>query len=400
MPLAYTTTYHKIVELESNPDINTYIIQGGQGAGKNIAIALRFLERAEDEEDLNTITILTDSYPNLKDGAISDFEFIFREWGLDFNRYFNKQEMTCFWFGTKIQFRYADHNKPQKGKGPRRDVLYINEGNRLSWVGVKHYVARSKEIYIDHNPDMDYWCMDELETKDNSGKIIVTYKDNEMCPSNEVKYIEDRRHLKEWFRVYGKGLTGTYSERRIYEFSVVDEIPDTAIRIPSGMDFGQSPDPTVLMNCWIENAYLYVDEVFIQNNLLPEKINGAERDSICDKMEQIGFKKNQLIIGDSSGKTELKDLRKHGYNVRGVKKTEVYLGMNRLKSYHIKVTKRSTTTIQALSNWLYDLDPNDKVLPQPPKAHEPDTIASIRYVAMARPLWENLIPKPKTEEVA
>lgn len=395
MPIAYTTTYHKIVELEALEGVNTYIIQGGQGAGKNVAIALRFLERAEDEDDLKTITILTDTYPNLKDGSISDFEMIFNEWGLNFYDYFNRQNMTCIWFGTKIQFRHADNNKPQKGKGPRRDVLYINEGNRLGWAAVEHYIARSKEVYVDHNPDMEYWCMEELEPKDNAVKIIVTYLDNEMCPPNEVAYIESRRHKKEWFRVYGEGKTGTYSERRIYSFEVIEDIPKDAIRIPNGMDFGKSPDPTVLMDCYIKGICLYVDEVFIENNLMPEKIQGAERMSIVDKMEEIEFEKNQLIIGDSAGATELKDLAKHGYNVRGVKKGagSVLLGMKRLGSYDIKVTKRSTSTIKAFSNFLYDLDHNGKILPQPPKMHEPDEIAAVRYVAMAKSIWEYLIPK-------
>lgn len=393
MAIAYTTTYHKIVELEQLEGINTYIIQGGQGAGKNVAIALRFLERAEDEDNLNTITIITDTYPNLKDGAISDFEMIFREWGLDFYDYFNRHEMTLTWFGTKIQFRHADHNKPQKGKGPRRDILYINEGNRLSWSGVEHYIARSKEVYVDHNPDMDYWCMEELEPKENCEKIIVTYKDNEMCPENEVKYIESRKHKTEWFRVYGLGLTGTYSDRQIYSFEVVENIPDTAIQIASGMDFGKSPDPTVLMNCYLDGVSLYVDEVFIENNLMSEKIPGAERDSIVDRMNDIEYPKTQLIVGDSAGATELKDLKKYGYNVRSVKKTKVLLGMKRLAAYDIKITKRSVTTIKAFSNWLYDIDKNGKILPQPPKAHEPDTIAAVRYMAMSRRLWQNLVPK-------
>ncbi|MBO0323475.1 hypothetical protein J0X14_14295 [Muricauda sp. CAU 1633] len=386
MPVAYTTTYYKIKEMQAP----IKLIQGGQGAGKNIATELLIMD---DRPKARVTTILTDTYPNLKDGPISDFEFLFEEWGMDFNRYFNKSEHVFYWGGRKIQFRHADDNKPFKGKGPRRDLLYINEGNRLGWQAVEHYIARSKEVIIDYNPDTTFWAHEELEPRSDCEKIIVTYKDNEMCPENEVRYIESRKHKTEWFRVYGLGLVGTYSDRRIYDFGVVDEIPKDAIRIPSGMDFGKSPDPTVLIDCYIKGVSLYVDEVFIENNLMPEKIEGAERMSIVDKMEEIGFEKNQMIIGDSSGATELKDLNAHGHNARGVKKTSVLLGMKRLGSYDIKVTKRSTTTIQALSNWLYDLDKNGKILPQPPKAHEPDTIAAIRYVSMARPLWEYLVPK-------
>ena len=392
--LAYTTTYHKIRELEDTDGVNIYLLQGGQGAGKNGGMAVRLLERAEEGNIFrNTITIMTDTYDNLKDGAISDFEFVFNEWGLDFYDYYNKLNKVCTWFGVKIQFRYLDDNKPDKGKGARRGILYINEGNRVGWEAVKHYVARSKEVYVDFNPDMEFWAHTELEVLDNAKKIIVTYKDNEMCPPNEVAYIESRRHKTDWFNVYGLGLTGTYSDRRIYDFEVVEGIPDTAIRIASGMDFGKSPDPTVLINCYIDGINLYVDEVFIENNLMPEKIQGAERDSIVDRMNDLEFPKTQLIIGDSSGATELKDLNKHGYNARGVIKTKVLLGMKKLSAYDIRVTKKSVTTVNNFSNWLYDLDKNGKILPQPPRAHEPDSIAAIRYVSMARPLWAHLVPK-------
>ncbi len=132
--IAYTTTYHKIKELEKEEGINIYLLQGGQGAGKNGGMALRLLERAEEGNIFkNTITIMTDTYDNLNDGAISDFEFVFREWGMNFYDYYNKQKKECTWFGVKIQFRYLDNNKSQKGKGPRRGILYINEGNRTGW---------------------------------------------------------------------------------------------------------------------------------------------------------------------------------------------------------------------------------------------------------------------------
>ncbi len=107
----------------------------------------------------------------------------------------------------------------------RRDILYRNEGNRVKWSAVSHYIARSKEVFVDFNPDFEFWAHTELLNRDDSERIIVTYKDNEMCPKNEVKYIESRKHLTEWYKVYGLGETGTYSERRIYTFEIVDEIP-------------------------------------------------------------------------------------------------------------------------------------------------------------------------------
>lgn len=434
MPIAYTTTYHKIRELEDMKDINVYLLQGGQGAGKNGGMALRLLERAEEGGIFrNTITIMTDTYDNLKDGAISDFEFIFREWGMNFYDYYNKQDKVCTWFGVKIQFRYLDNNKPNKGKGPRRGILYINEGNRVGWEAVKHYIARSEEVYVDFNPDFEFWAHTELETKANCKKIIVTYQDNEMCPESEVKYIESRRDNEEWFKVYGRGETGTYSERRMYKYKTSTTLPDTAIRLPNGMDFGVSPDPTCEVALYLDGADLYLKEIFCENNLLPEKIKGAERDAIVDFKDRLilkevrqnysatdfdkddayylGYNKDEykdilpteidkkiiadikrlkhwLTVGDISGKTELKDLKVHGYNVRGVKKPKgsVMDGVKRFQSYNLFVLPDSPNIIAGLNSWMRKVDHNGKIIPEP-DGHEPDCLAAARYVMLAKAMW-------------
>lgn len=377
-----TTTYYKISAL-TKP---IKLIQGGQGAGKNIGIAIWLAERMLEQPLI--VTVMTDTYDNLKDGIILDYENIFSWTGLAFNDYYNKQDKVFFWGDSKMQFRYLADHKQQAGKSKRRDILYINEGNKIGYAAVEPFIARSKETIVDFNPDFEFWAHTELEPRDDCEKIVVTYIDNEFCPENEVKYIESRRHLKEWFRVYGDGLTGTYSDRRIYTFEIVDNIPEGIKRLPSGMDFGQSPDPTCLVDTYLDGVDLYLDEIFQENNLMPEKIKGAERFSIVDKLDEIGFDKNWQIIGDSSGKTELLDLAKYGYNVRGVKKGpgSIVLGIKRMRSYNLKVTRRSLNIIKGLQSWFWKLDHNGKIIPEP-DGHEPDTLAASRYVCLAKPMW-------------
>ena len=428
MPIALTTTYWKIKEM-TKP---IKLIQGGQGAGKNISLEMLILD---DRPKARVTTILTDTYPNLKDGPIADFEFLFKEWGLEFSKYFNKSSMNLSWEGRTIQFRHADHNKPFKGKGPRRQLLYINEGNRLGWAGVEHYIARSEEVIVDFNPDFEFWAHTELEPREDCEKIIVTYKDNEMCPPNEVRYIESRKHLTEWYRVYGEGLTGTYSERRIYTYSIIKEIPEGVKKVPFGMDFGQSPDPSCLVEVYINGIDLYLHQVFEENNLMLEKIKGADRDSVVDRRDDIimkeirkkfpdavidkptyyymGYKeyaeeikefvpspedemikleirklKNHLTIGDSAGKRELLDMNRHGYNVRGVKKKtgSIKDGIKLLRSFNIHVTESSTSIIEGMNGWFWKLDHNGKIVPEP-DGHEPHTLAAARYVMLAKNAW-------------
>lgn len=384
MPIYHISTYFKIKGVKAK----IKVIQGGQGAGKNVSIAQILIEKAIGKKRL--ITVMTDTYDNLKDGAITDFKNQFFESGLDWESCYNKTDHEIRLNGSIIQFRYISDKQKSAGKSKRRDILYINEGNKIGWEVASTYIGRThEEVYIDYNPDFEFWAHTEVpKLKDVKGnpiseQIIVTYLDNEMLPQSEINFIESRRNNIEWFRVYGLGQTGYYSERRIYKYQFCSEIPTTAKRIPSGIDFGLSPDPTIKIDVWKKDNCIYVDEVFCLNNLMPEKIAGAERMAIVDQLELTKHIKGQLIIADSAGATEIRDLKKHGYNVKGVKKGtgSVIAGIGKVKGYDIYLTERSTNIKQGIEKWFWKVDINGKIIPEP-DGHEPDGLAALRYVIM------------------
>jgi phage terminase large subunit len=385
----YTSTYYKIKRLKKK----IKVIQGGQGAGKNVSIAQILIKKATEKKRL--ITVMTDTYDNLKDGAISDFRNIFTAAGLDFDKSYNKTDKDLKIGKSVIQFRYISDTKKTAGKSKRRDILYINEANKIGWEVASTYIGRTHEdVYIDYNPDFEFWAhtqvpkLTDSEGNTLSEQIIVTYLDNEMCPQSEVDYIESRRDNDEWFRVYGLGQTGYYSERRIYSYEFIDKIPDTAIRIPSGMDFGISPDPTILVDLYVDGANLYADEVFCENNLMPEKIEGAERMSVVDKLIEVKHPQGQRIIGDSASRTSLLDMRKNGYNVTGVKKgkNSIINGIRDTRGYNLFITKRSINIKKGIESWFFKVDANGKIIPEP-DGHEPDGLAAIRYVIQSKKRW-------------
>lgn len=378
------STYYKIKAMRAK----IRVIQGGQGAGKNVSMSQILMEKALERK--RTITVMTDTYDNLKDGSLKDFENQFEAAGLDWQAAYNKTDKDVKLGRSLIQFRYISDTKQTAGKSKRRDILYINEANKIGWEAASTYIGRThEEVYLDYNPDFEFWAHTQIpKLKDKDGnqiseQIIVTYLDNEMLPENEVNFIESRRDNTEWFRVYGLGETGYYSERRIYNYEFVDRIPTTARRIPSGMDFGKSPDPAILLDVWLEDANLYVDEVFCLNNLMPEKIEGARRLSIVDQMEIVDHPKGQKIIADSAGGTEIRDLKKYKYNVKGVKKGpgSQLEGIKKLRGYKIHITKRSTNVKEGIESWFFKVDRNGLIIPEP-QGHEPDGLAALRYVVM------------------
>jgi len=363
------------------------VVQGGQGAGKNIAIAQILLKDCAKDKDITTI--VSDTYDNLKDGVIADMEMLYGAMGLDWSKDYNKTDHDLKHSGGVIQFRYVNDTKKQAGKSKRRNKLYINEANKIGWEVASTYIGRTHgDVYIDYNPDFEFWAHTQVpKLLDKDGKtlseqIIVTYVDNEMLPQAEIDFIESRKDNKEWYRVYGLGLTGFYSERRIYSFEYA-KIPEKAKRINSGMDFGMSPDPTILVDLWMDGPNLYADEIFCENNLLPEKIPGAERMSIVDKMEEVKYPKGQLVIGDSAGRVSILDLSKHGYNILGVKKSlgSQIDGIKKVRSYNLFITEKSLNLKKGIESWFWKVDPNGKIIPEP-DGHEPDGLAAIRYGIM------------------
>lgn len=409
----YTTSIDKIRAMTARKKI----IQGSTSAGKTYGIIPVLIDRAAKNKRIK-ITIVAETITSVRDGCADIFKAVMKDTGRWIEEHWigNPMEYT-FSNGSKIQFKSFDTKGKAKAAG-KRDILFINEGNHIKYGIADMLMSRSNEIFIDFNADEEFWAHTEVLKEPNSEFLSLTYLDNEALPEQLLEELMIKRnkafhnpklprvelfnkeniksdYWANWWRVYGLGEIGSYSERTIYSFSVCDKIPEDAIQIPCGMDFGSSPDPTVLMDIFYKDGELWVDEVFIENNLEPEKIQGSERISIVDKMNEIKFPKNRLIVGDSSGATELKDLAKHGYNVRGVKKGpgSKYLGMKRLRTFHVNITKRSTTTIEGFRTWLFNVDDNDKVIPEPPKEHEPDTVVCVRYVATARPAWEHLIPK-------
>lgn len=389
--MKYTTAFVKIKKLNKR----FRIVKGGMSSSKTYSILQILLLKAFREPGV-IITILTSTYPLLRDGVLADMKAIFNDVGLPFERMYHRSDKELTLPNKSIiQFRNLDSKDTFKGKGSRRDYLFANEVNRLSWLTLEPYIVRTdKAIYMDYNPDKTFF-VDELfidAIRDDVDLLTLTYKDNKLIPKGELKTILERieaakkpgasDNLKQWVRVFAEGKKGQLTDRQIYTYQFCDKIPDTARRINSGMDFGVSPDPTALVDLYVDGPNLYADEVFTLNNLMPEKIEGAQRMSVVDYLDSIKYLKGQQIIGDSSGRTTILDMIKHGYNILAVKKNlPIFDGINKVRSYNLIITKTSTNIKKGIESWFWKVDSNGKIIPEP-AGHEPDTLAAIRYAVI------------------
>ena len=133
------------------------VVQGGTSAGKTFGILPLLIDKAIKESNLE-ISVVSESIPHLRRGALKDFLKIM----LMLNRYrdsqFNKSTLKyTFTNGSYIEFFSVD--QPDKLRGARRNVLYVNEANNIPFDAYNQLAIRtSGDIWIDYNPTNEFWA--------------------------------------------------------------------------------------------------------------------------------------------------------------------------------------------------------------------------------------------------
>lgn len=241
--LRYTTALDKIRRMRKR----IRIVQGGSSSAKTFSILLDELDYSLTHPNKIT-TIVTDSYPNLRVGAIRDFLRICKFTNASEFGIWNKTDHTfTLPNGSILEFYSVD---TMGALGSRRDRLFVNEANRISYETFTQLEIRTKEqITLDFNPISEFYAHTELMKRPDADFIKLTYKDNEALDKNIVDALEARigDGTSNWARVYIFGEIGSL-EGNVYEgWTTVESIPEGFILKRYGVDFGFSNDPTAVV---------------------------------------------------------------------------------------------------------------------------------------------------------
>jgi phage terminase large subunit len=137
-------------------------------------------------------------------------------------------------------------------RGPRRDILYINECNSLSWETYYQLSSRTnKVVFLDFNPVQSFWVHENLIPSLNENEyrfIKSTYLDNEYLPEKIKNDIERRALVDENYkRVYADGEIGNLEGVIFSNWSTVNYFPESNKKIIA-VDFGFTNDPIVFVD--------------------------------------------------------------------------------------------------------------------------------------------------------
>jgi phage terminase large subunit len=352
-----TTAQKKIYQLKKR----VRIVQGGTSASKTFSI-LPFLITYAVQKPNQSISVVSESMPHLKRGAMKDFLNIMIMTGLYKDNQFNKTESRYkFTNGSYIEFFSAD--QPDRLRGARRDVLFVNECNNIDFESYHQLAVRTKKfIYLDFNPSSEFWVHTELINDRDSDFVILTYKDNEALDPNIVKEIEKAKEKAEtseywanWWRVYGLGEVGMMQGVIYKDFQIIDELPSEARLLGGGLDFGYSVDPAAAVLAYRYNgAYIFDEQLYTTELTNPD---------IYNKLFHI----NTIWVCDSAEPKSIEELRRFGMKVDPALKgpDSVLHGIQLLQSERIFVTKRSLNLIKEMRNYCWDKNRQGETLAKP-----------------------------------
>lgn len=345
-------------------------IQGGTSASKTISVLLYLIDRAQVDTAPTLTSVVAESIPHLKRGAMRDFKSILmaHNYWKDAN-WSSVDSVYTFENGSKIEFFSADSG--DKLRGARRDRLFINEANNVAFEAFEQLEVRTREFVIcDWNPSNTFWWYDEIVGKrDDAETIILTYKDNESCPPEIVKSIEQRRNRPGWWQVYGLGQLGEVEGKIYKDWDIIDTIPHEARLEKYGLDFGYSNDPTAIVAVYRYNGGYILHEIAFQKGLSNRQIS-----------EILLGHPDALIVADSAEPKSIDEIKSYGHNIIPAQKgnDSVRQGIQFVQDQRISVTKQSINIIKEYRNYLWETDRDGKMLQIPEHAWS-HSMDAIRY---------------------
>jgi len=349
-----TTAIKKILAL--NKRIKA--IQGGTSAGKTFGV-LPILINIAIKNPLTEISVVAESVPHLKRGALKDFKKIMNMTNRWMPDHWNATDKKyTFADGGYIEFFSADDDA--KLRGARRDILYMNECNNMSLHAYTELAARTKkDIYLDWNPTSEFWFHEEIQQDKDVDFLILTYKDNEACPESAIEFIlkakeksKKSKYWENWYKVYGLGLVGSLQGSVFENWRTGEFNPDW---LPSiyGQDYGYSNDPTTLIEVAIDKKkkLIYAKELLYKTKLTTSEIANIN-------IRHAGAK---LIVGDSAEPRLINEIRAKGCNLVATKKGKdsILTGIKIMQDYDIIVEPNSLNLIKELNNYRW-LDRGNK----------------------------------------
>lgn len=310
-----TTTLEKIESMDNR----IRVIQGGARSAKTVSILIILCDLSFEVND-KTISIVTDSYPNLERGSMRDWQKLLKE--TDRAKFFKVNQSKHTWTnictGTVIEF-FSCESDDALGAG--RDYLFVNEVNRIDFETFNQLELRTMEtIWVDFNPVSEFFIHTEVMKKRTDWSFIkVTFLDNEALPEPILNSLLQRRGdgTSNWWRVYGLGEIGSLEGNVYSGWIPVEQIPEGFILKRYGVDFGFN-DPTVIEAVYEGEYDGTPNAILAKTECYKPKLTAPDIVTICKTLPNW---QGALFVCDNARPEVIAEMRRAGIRAVGSNKT-------------------------------------------------------------------------------
>lgn len=356
-----TTAIRKLHRIKNRKKV----IQGGTWAGKTYGIIALLIDYSARNYD-KKVTIVAETIPAVKEGALSQFREIMQQTGRWYEPRWNANTMTYqFAHGTRVQFKSFDTLGKAKAAG-KRDILFINECNHVSFEIADALMIRTEgDIWLDFNPDNEFWVHTEILTQPDSEFLLLKYTDNEGCPNTIIEQLQYRQeqaktshYWKNWCRVYIDGEIGTL-EGVIYNDWQITREQAKEGTVVYGLDFGFNV-PTALCKVYFTQKVISVEELIYETGLT----NG----DLIGRLKSFGIR-NEVIYADAAEPDRIEEICRAGFNCKPAAK-DVEKGIDSIKQKMMYVNANSLNLIKELRGYRWQTDKDGRILETPVKEND------------------------------
>lgn len=320
--------------------------QGGTSSTKTYSVLQLLYFLSFNSQTSLTISVVSQSLPHLKLGAIRDFKLILESFGIIPDDVWMKTDNIFTINKSVIEFWSTDN--VGKVHGPRRDILFMNECNNIPFDIFTQLEIRTRQtIFLDFNPVKEFWFHDNILGKVPYTLIRSTYKDNPFLEKKIIESIESKKHIENWWRIYGLGELGVY-EGIIFPNWKYGNF-DNSLPYCYALDFGFNPDPDCLIKIAVDKIQkkIYLKEMLYSNR--------NSTDSLIRQLKTL-VQPKELIVADSAEPRLINDIWQGGLNCQKAIKNTIAVDIKTIQEYEIIVENESYNIGKELNNYVW----NDK----------------------------------------
>jgi len=372
--IKHTSVFSKNYEALNKNKIRFVVNQGGTRSSKTYSLCQLIILYCLQNE-MKIVSIVRRSFPALRASVMRDFFEIMRVLDLyEEKRHRKVENIYEFPNGSSVEFFSLDDS--QKVRGRKRDVLWCNEANELSFEDFNQLNFRTTEkLFFDFNPsDDEHWLYDVIE-KEDATFIHSTYKDNTFLPNSLIKEIEDLIKIdQDYYNVYALGLPSK-STHTIYNHQkpYIEEL-ERYDNVVLGLDFGFK-HATALIMCQFREDICYTKELIYETHLTS--------DDLIIRMKEVYSKynlnTNQLVVADYARPEMIEMLVRSGFNVINAYKN-VGEGIDAVKTTKLFYHHNSLNIAKEFRNYKWKAV-GEKLTDEPIKLFD-DAMDAMRYAIL------------------